>query len=778
MRRMTILLAMIAALALIGGSSYETTTYKGGGAGGGGGVKVAASLAGNGEAPSITLKVNLGVDVAAKLAYMFDGKEMWSSADIAYNNALEDTTATAAKIRETFDLPWDTYAFDGDSLHVWVTLYNEDGDAFFTHNEGFAFDLPGEIKHAIVQASNVGSISTDLYDQYVAAGATEYDLIDEVDYAWVALDETDWDGWDNISANNWSLTGVDPGYTLPVDGGETRLLLARAALEDIIPAGSTVLDARFNVHAASNIYYGTPDSLVAILNTQPGDNLWWQSDNIGGWSGEAGCTFSSWKYQIQGYDDTVDAANATAMQAAGYPATSEGEWDLDNRTSYWDWGIPMFANEPRSDTGFAALRWADGECYGWPIGPLVQRAVNGETHNGILYTWRDADRTTQVTHSVQHSGSVVTAELPYYTVSWIEGVPYDPVYPDGPSGHEAVAVMVFTSDDGRVTDNDNWVAEFQERGLRYTLGLQHQSFDDPNYPTTADALRWIDAGMDIANHSRHGWNTTEWDTTGTFDGLINNWAGLPAECDTFTRYGEMDQYVLDYHPCWMQDRLGYTPRTSITNLGVTTLPAVWATNRMGYGLVRRTSYNNATVDGSWPNGGWYYYGIYTSDPADVSVVPDTTYTAWPAHNALQPWLLHIYTPSAITNELVGARDVTLTDAQIAANVKRKLATIVGRRIGALAFFSHDEKGASYIDQNGITAAEMAVVLDAVEDLNVAVLAQDEFDAWRRSLVYGIATPSTWGSHSDWHSTDPSDMHHVRLRWVKAAQVQGIKRQGS
>ncbi len=95
----------------------------------------------------------------------------------------------------------------------------------------------------------------------------------------------------------------------------------------------------------------------------------------------------------------------------------------------------------------------------------------------------------------------------------------------------------------------------------------------------------------------------------------------------------------------------------------------------------------------------------------------------------------------------------------------------------MSWYAHDEKDLDYEDTNGITAAEMAIVLDELANMNVVVKNHRDVADWRSGLTIDAATTDGSFQHDGWDSWRGEGIWR-KMKWLDAAQIGGIKRAGS
>lgn len=810
MRRSAMLLAIMMATMIAVEAAAELGWGLGGDAGvaaggGGGGIRIRPVIDGNGETPRILVSVDIGYDVAVNVAYSFAGRELPGFYDggvrdtVLYTEAVTDSAETkASRVSETIYLDDAIRGFDGDTLTVWLDVFADELAAPAEYVVGLTLDAPGEIMHAVV--TGAGSTPTDhIYAEYIAQGATVYTWGEDMSFAYVYLDSTDWDGGDPDGWNGISTRGGDQylgdmqNYVWPNAGnpGQTFAWLVRCPLDTLLGENATVIDARMNVRSTGNMYLTKADSLVAILNETPGDTLWWAESNLGGLNNRAYAAMSSWRYQVQGLDDTNDATSLGHLTTWGYPATSAGRWQIGERTSWLDWGsVIQMTSEPDVNNGFdsggSGIRFVAGDVLGYRIGRIVQAVHEGKTDNGILYFVHDPDGTGGQYASSHYNG---TANYrPYYTISWVEGDAYDPVFPTGPDGTEAPLVATFATDDGRITTNDHFSDVFEAAGVSYTINLQRSYMDTlSNFWGADDAAGWLEQGMELATHGFKGYTMTHYDSVGV-DSLISGLYSMPTDCRGPADTSGVREMLHDVDPCWMTNLFGastYVGATHGANQGSVNVASMFSSKLAGHTVqvARGLGKTNITKTGSWPDGGWYVRGFVSqrSHDATGATEADTLYSWFSPHDLRDPINIQGACLSMQSLDLVGGRQDTLgnqiTEATIRRQVRKKIAALAGKNVGVMSWYAHDEKdlAPSYTDSNGITADEMEIVLDELYAQNVPIYNTHDTYSWRAGLAIHALVPSGWGNYADWQPKSKAWTTWGRMRWLDAAKVQGIPR---
>lgn len=783
------------------------------------GLLYGVALPGNGEPPVAYLLNFETTPMEVRMVVAFDGKEMWSSADVDSGDASMKLVEPAGNYSyvqtRSVELPYDLQAFDGDDVTIHAWTY-ESGKVGVHQSKVVTFDLPGEIKHAIVRSNRSATNLAPIYAEYQAHGATDiqYGTGAEADihFAWAQLDEVDWDGVDNRNSSQALLSSLDDRYLMEPNGAEDRRWLVYLPFEEIIPAGSTVLDARWNNNNFGSMYQSRGDTLMAVLMGNAGDGLWHAASNDGAWHGEQQCHWTTWKNQIQGSDDYIDTGNRDDMIAYGAPTTSV-PWSpaIESRTCYYDWGRWLQAtSEPHATFGFdgqSAARFLDGDWYAWKLNRLVQKVVDGETNNGILLTWVKAGA-TQSTFSPQHPGSAASTELPFFTISWIEGVPYQPFMPLAADGKEADGIVTFTTDDGIFAANEAWIPEFTSRGLGYSIFMQGEwiGYGEDFYADAADLMNWRLDGMEVSTHGIIGYEMTSYDTLGT---ALAHWTpdmaigyGLPEQ------YGGFDQMLMDMNPYWLFDPdyvnewgegpiFGpgfasdpYVGKTYSVNLGYTAHATLLSAKRNGYLQVRRIGMSHVNVrENTFPLGDWYDYCALTSQPAlpggytfdppgtPIAATPaDTCYATFPPHNPRKIFNYMAYLNTCITNDLVGGDTDTPSQATVVQAFRNRMTGMAANNIRLVSFYTHDNKIPAGQFTEGMTATEMGWILDEALARNQAVLRLADFGRWRVSKIIPMDAPAGW-TFDEWPGRKDGGIYG-RLSWVDACKLSGVRRQGS
>jgi len=607
---------------------------------------------------------------------------------------------------------------------------------------------------------------------------------EDVPAVFASVGNSDKDNSSIYSANGLRYGDVVDFDDLLTGTGNTYYILAYCPFEDVLPADATVLDARFNVNAVASVYQSKSDSLLAILMTNVGDSLWFTSDGINADTNYAHC---SWNWQIQG---TLAEADSATLANRGYPETHEGNWDFDSRTEVWDFGkVFQWTSEQSPTNGYANdpgnQRWDAQDWYGWRLNRLVQAAVDGETNNGFLFTFTTDGSKSYVDQYGPHNPVGAADDfLPFWTVSYITGATVDRPMPAGPNGDPALAVAVFTSDDGRLVANNAWAEKADSMGIMFTADIQGPYVGlDASYLDVADITALRDAGaVEIANHGRIGNNMATYDTLGIAAALASPATVYPDSCVAPIDTSSFTYQTRDISSCWMYELFGeeyrndpYMGKTWSINLGVTTWPALYAANKVGLLIARGTAPGFGTTAG-----GWFYHGapLFVPNDATSNTETDTIYTFADTHDLLNPYNKMGVRNTLLSNEIVGAYDTTWSEADIRKATRGKLASLIATHQPVFMWYAHDQKADSlYQDSGSIDAREWVIVMDELKQNNVTIWPMRDYAVWRRSLLIPAATPDAYGNWAAWKSTKSNGIW-ARMKWLDATQIQGIKRLGS
>jgi len=567
------------------------------------------------------------------------------------------------------------------------------------------------------------------------------------------------------SLNPWDDSGVHYGSMVYIDW------------KSVLPPGSDVISAKLHFTAGGQQNIGAQDTLVAVLMTNPADSAWYR---YVGANTRDFMSFCSLMYQRQGVNDAAAGDQAT-LTSRGFPAKSGPAWDpeITSRTREWDWGDYADWSCDGGDQGFGTASHTADSLFTIDITNCVRAANAGRVNNGIFLYKKDDSSIgyTQIRHFDPTSPD--DNEFAFFEIDYVTRV-QKPRWPN-----QAKYAFVFCTDDWRRNANMAYKAVFDTfdsripGGAKMTIFGSAKHYPNANVLTLGQVQQFIRDGHEVGFHSM--WHAND---AGGLDGftryrvatdeMIVNEYTRGMYPDTLTASAtNWDSLLYDSDPEWLyyvlEDSLGVDYRNHplvgksmalpFNMFDPATLQAMAYHNYLG---VRGNPVGNLTLaDGNRT------FGVKaTTGFADT----DTMWACWGNSHAefVNPVNATLLPPWVSSNALVGDSTVaaTVDDYIIKNRVRRWARQVSAGDFGVFGIYTHDlrtEAGKTGGYSNGIDAAELEVILQAVEETGGWVCTVSDMKRWMRSQAVADSIPSGWGQDGTaWDFTAEDDNWYLPM----------------
>jgi hypothetical protein len=603
------------------------------------------------------------------------------------------------------------------------------------------------------------------YDAAVAAADTVIGLGTDVPFAWDIIYRLRPN--DDYSENlNIALSSRCNNFALTDSLANRYIGLFRVGFADIIPARSTILDAKVHFLNGANGFIAKEDTFMAVLMTQPGDTAWYRASTLGipaqpsyqiNYMGHA-----SWRNQLAG---TADGATA----GRNYPTTSSDPWvpALNVRSYIWDWGSVWDWSKNFGEASQTA-QVTDEETQ-MTIRNCVQAAVNGVTNNGIM--WSVLDKTdTGLTNFYGWEQAAATNRLKR---PWIE-ITYTTKKYREPLG--APFAVLFTTDDGFPT-NAQYDSLFAliNPDFNFTLGFESFAPNGVGKLTDTQIIALHDRGNEIATH---GYNPPSYagqpvpaGLTGPLilagreglnyytqgGALVNYTRGAAHSMLALPGTTGYDSTCFQMDPAWLDSLAIAEGRTDllnsqrwgrgfhVPNAGIS-LNAIRAASDVGLSWVRTlpaSTKANATS-------GYYERtrAASTLSGAPGYALADSLFCGVPyAQQTARPYNLRCFPTTMDLNVIFGATTANYTEDQVKHYMRRALAGIRGDGTNVLCVTTHHQKTAA---QDGLDLDEARWMAEVIDAWGGRMLTVNEWITAMRASATPAATPAGWGQEDPYN----------------------------
>lgn len=554
MRRLIALLfPVVLVFSLCAGSrTYETgNTYRTFGRGGGGGVTITATLSANGDAPVISVRADLGIDIAVAASAALTGRYPWHDNDEAWAVVAEDTSSAEADGRHTITanaLAWGAY--EGDTLQVHARIYHG-AAAIYDTLATLILDAPG-VLHTALWRSSIATCTA------------------AVDSGWIPADGSESAAADNVY-NDDDATYMRYAYlqgAIPDSVGamlSSGVYAPRRSRHDaafaagtfqpivwfdmsMIPVRAEIVHARlyFETRGGDIQYMNSGQYLSARLDTVAADTLWLSA-------------------AARGADPRHKRATWNSVHA---PSSTAWTPPLDSRDDWFDFGPGghQYGPSELGDGGDVAANHAWYVDVSNPVQQYVDRGA-GRINAGWWPHVGINDTGTATTNGGDFSlgGGASCNGEPVQVVQWVTG--NGRVLPWGTGWHQIP--LVFIADDTYL-DQLDWISSWGVENM--TLAVNGSWIDGyggahATSMTAAQIDSLYDAGADIAMHGRQ--HTVSLGLMASSDSLYTYGTQRPWIDDILTRASsdtgatELDDWVYHfgsaspYYPYVLMNTIGW-----------------------------------------------------------------------------------------------------------------------------------------------------------------------------------------------------------------------------